>query len=91
MFHECKLQCIQNGETRIVTNTCRYTSITPVLKKLCWLPVEYHSLFKTTILVNKFLYSGFPKHFDPYVLSYSSSYSTRCSTKFHPCTLNSAK
>ena len=35
-----KLQCIQNSTPRIVSNTSRYTSITPVLKKLhlasCW-------------------------------------------------------
>ena len=30
----CKLQCIQNSAARIVSNTSRYTSITPVLKNL---------------------------------------------------------
>ena len=33
-FNLCKLQCIQNSAARIVSNTSRYTSITPVLKKL---------------------------------------------------------
>ena len=75
-FH--KLQCIQNSSARIVSNTSRYASMTPVLKKLHWLPVEHHSVFKTVTLVYKFLYTGFLKYFALYISSYSSSYSTRC-------------
>ena len=33
-FNLRKLQCIKNSAARIVSNTSRYTSITPVLKKL---------------------------------------------------------
>ena len=43
----CKLYCIQNSAARIVSNISRYTSITPVLKKLHWLPVEQRTVFKT--------------------------------------------
>ena len=39
-----KLQCIQNSASRIVSNTGKYASITPVLKKLHLLPVEHHSV-----------------------------------------------
>ena len=74
-----KLQCIQNSAVRIVSNTSRYTSITPELKKLHWLPVEQRMVFKTATLVYKFLHSGFPRYFAPYLSSYSSSYSTRYS------------
>ena len=56
---------------------CRYTSITPVLKKLHWLPVEQRTVFKTATLVYKYLHTGFPRYFAPYLSSYSSSYSTR--------------
>ena len=45
-----KLQYIQNSAARNVSNTSRYTSITPVLKKLHWLPVEHHPVFKTATL-----------------------------------------
>ena len=55
-----KLQCIQNSAARIVSNTSRYTSITPVLKKLRWLPVEQRTAFKTATLVYKYLHTGFP-------------------------------
>ena len=76
-FNLHKLQCIQNSAARIVSNTCRYTSITPVLKKLHWLPVEQRIVFKTVTLVYKYLHTGFPRYFSPHLSSYSSSYSTR--------------
>ena len=76
-FNLRKLQCIQNSAGRIVSNTSRYTSITPVLKELHWLPVEQRTVFKTATLVYKFLHTGFPRYFAPYLSFYSSSYSTR--------------
>ena len=48
-----------------------------MLKELHWLPVEQHMVFKTATLVYKFLHTGFPKYFAPYLSSYSSSYNTR--------------
>ena len=69
-FNLRKLQCIQNSAARIVSNTSRYTSITPVLKRLHWLPVERHTVFKTATLVS------FPWYFALYHSSYSSTYST---------------
>ena len=50
-FNMRKLLCIQNSAACIVTNTSRFCSITPTLKKLHWLPVEYRSIFKTATLV----------------------------------------
>ena len=77
-FNLHKLQCLQISAARIISNTSRYASITPVFKKLHLLPVEHRSVFKTaTLLVYKFLHTGFPRYFDPYISSYSSSYSTR--------------
>ena len=72
-FNLHKLQCIQNSAARIVSNTSRYTSITHVLKKLHWLPVEQRTEFKTATTVYKFLHTGFPRYFAPYLSSYSSS------------------
>ena len=76
-FNLRKLQCIQNSAARIVTNTHRFSSITPALKKLHWLPVEYRSVFKTATLVYKFLHTGSPQYFDPHLQSYSCAYNTR--------------
>ena len=36
-----RLQSIQNSAARIVTNSCKYTRITPVLRKLHWLPIQF--------------------------------------------------
>ena len=46
-------------------------------KKLQWLAVEHCSVFETATLLCKFLHTGFPKYFAPYLSSYSSSYITR--------------
>ena len=51
----------------------------PVFKKFHCHPVEQRTVFKTATLVYKFLHTGFPQYFAPYLCSHSSSYSTRCS------------
>ena len=77
-----------------------FTLIKVELKKLHWLGVEQRTMFKTAILVYKFLHTGFPRYFAPYLSSYSSSYSTRCSQigsnflvipKFYPSVHKSVK
>ena len=80
-FNLHKLQSIQNTLARIVTNHRRYAHVTPILKQLHWLPVKYRCMFKTATLVYKFLHSGSPSYFQPYLSPSSSSYSTRRS---HP-------
>ena len=84
----------------LVENTSKNISLTPVLKKLYWVPVEKRMVFKTAILVYKFLYTGFTRYFAPYLSSYNSSYSTRHSQsggnfffipKFYPSVHKSAK
>ena len=96
----CKLQYIQNSGVRILSYTSRYTSITPVFKKLHWLPVKQRILFKTDTHIYKFLPTGFPRYFAPYLSSYSSSNSTRNSQsgdnflvipKFYPSVHKSVK
>ena len=60
-FNLHRLQSIQNSAARIVTNSSKYTRITPVLRKLHWLPVQFRSEFKLATLVYKFIHTGFPK------------------------------
>ena len=99
-FNLHKLQCIQNCVARIVSNTKRYSRITPVLKALHWLPIEQRSKFKTMTLVYKFLHTGVPKYFEPYISPQQSIYNTRRSQsqgsflivpKFHYSRHKSAK
>ena len=45
-----KLQRVQNLAARVVTRSSKYSSITPTLKKLHWLPVKYRIIFKVVLL-----------------------------------------
>ena len=76
-FNQHKLQSIQNTLARIVTNHRKYTHVTPILQKLHWLPVKYRCIFKTATLVYKFLHSGSPSYFEPFMSFSSCPYSTR--------------
>ena len=62
-----RLQCVQNSLARIVANTTKYSYITPVRKSLHWLPVLHRSVFKTALMVYKFLHSGHPKYFETFL------------------------
>ena len=79
-FNRHKLENIQNARAHIVTNLRQYVHITPILKQLHWLPVNFYCMFKTTTLLYKFLHSGSPSYFGPF-LSLSCSYSAKRS---HP-------
>ena len=72
-----KLQCVPNSLVRIVANTTKYLHITPVTKALHWLPIKYCSIFKTAMLVYKFLHSGNPKYSEPFLIPKHSAYNTR--------------
>ena len=68
-----RLQSIQNSAARIVTKLCKYTQITPVLRKLHWLPIQFRSEFKLTTLVYKFIHAGFPIYFAPHLSTYRNT------------------
>ena len=73
-----KLQCVQNCLARIVTNTTKYSHITPVFRKtLLWLPFEHCCIFKMALLVYKFLNHGQPKYFAPFLKPRRNVYNTR--------------
>ena len=72
-----KLQCVQNSLFRIVANTTKYSYISPVRKALHWLPIKYRSIFKTAVLVYKFLHWGNPKYFESFLIPRHSAYNTR--------------
>jgi hypothetical protein len=55
-----RLQRVQNTAARIVTCTPRSEHITPVLKRLHWLPVEKRIQFKTLMHVFKCLHGQAP-------------------------------
>ena len=69
-----KLQCVQNSLAKIVTNTTKHSHIIPVRKILHWLPIEHPSVFKTGLLMYKFLHCGYPKYFAPVLKPRQSVY-----------------
>ena len=76
-FNLHRLQSIQKNAARIVTNSSKFTQITPVLRKLHWPSIQFRSEFKLATLVYKFIHTGFPKYFAPYLSSYHTTYNTR--------------
>ena len=47
----------------MVTSSSKSSHITPVQKKLHCLPIKYCVMFKTALVVNKFLHTGTPGYF----------------------------
>ena len=76
-FNLHRLLSIQNSAARIVTNSSKYTRITAVLRKLHWLPIQFHSEFKLAILVYKFIHTGFPKYFALHLSTHHTTYNTK--------------
>ena len=76
-FNLHRLQSIQISAGRIITNLSKFTRISPVLRKLHWLPIQFCSEFKLATLMYKFIHTGFPKYFTPYLSSYHTAYNTR--------------
>ncbi|KAL9972361.1 hypothetical protein ACROYT_G018646 [Oculina patagonica] len=58
----CKLQRVQNTAARIVTLTRKYDSITPIMFKLHWLPVQFRIIFKLLLIVYKALNDKTPSY-----------------------------
>ena len=76
-FNLHRLQSIQNSAAGIVTNSSKYTRITPVLRTLYWLPIQFCLEFKMATLVYKFIHTDFPKYFTPHLSTYRTTYNTR--------------
>ena len=57
-----KLQLVQNNAARMVTRTKKYEHITPVLKRLHWLPIRSRIEYKIILLCFKALNNLAPKY-----------------------------
>ena len=88
-----RLQKIQNMAARIITKTPKFESITPILKNLHWIPVEYRIKFKILCYVYSSVnmsstgyFNELFKLYDPTRSLRSSSQQLltvqRCNTKF---------
>ena len=72
-----RLQYVQNALAQFVTGASKYTHITSNLRTLHWLPIKQCIIFKTLVLVYKYLTTGHPKYFAPYLPLYKSAINTR--------------
>ena len=68
-----RLQRVQNLAARVVTRASKYSSITPTLKKLHWLPVKYRIIFKVVLLTFKALHGMAPNYLKTLLQSYMPS------------------
>ena len=74
-----KLQCIQNSLARIVCRTTCLSHTTPLRKALHWLPIRHRCIFKTALLVYKYLHTNCPKYFSPFLKVRQCAYNTQLS------------
>ena len=72
-----KLQYVQNSAARIVTCKRKYEHITPVFKKLHWLPVSKRIIFKVLLLTFKCKNGIGPKYLSDLLVSHESGHSLR--------------
>ena len=83
-----RLQYVQNSLARFVTGASKFTHIKSSLKSLYWLPIRQRIIFKTLVLVYKYLTTCQSKDFAPYLSLYKSAVNTRrsnpkiCSFRF---------
>ena len=57
-----RLQSLQNAAARLVSEARRHDHITPVLVSLHWLPVRQRIIYKTAVLVWKYLHDAAPRY-----------------------------
>ena len=70
-------QYVQNSLTQFGTSASKFTHITSSLKSLHWLPIRQRIIFKTLVLVYKYLITGQPKYFAPNLSLYKSAMNTK--------------
>ena len=71
------IQSIQNFAARVITNTKRYSPITPILYTLHWLPVKMRMKYKILVIVFKCLHNMAPKYLQDLIITSHSTYALR--------------
>lgn len=81
--HIAKLQRIQNFAARLVTLTRSCEHITPVLKKLHWLPVVFRIKYKLSVLTYKCIHGLAPIYLQELIQEYKPSRNLRSSSQLN--------
>ena len=74
-----KLQRVQNALCRIIFRLDKMSHVTPFLKKLHWLPIQHHILFKYNLLVFKAINLSQPPYLSALIRSSSLTRGNRLS------------
>jgi hypothetical protein len=72
-----RLQRVLNNAARILTHTRKYDHITPVLKKLHWLPISLRIIFKILLITYKSLHGDAPTYLSDLLVPYIPSRALR--------------
>ena len=72
-----KLQMVQHAAARVITRTRTFHSITPVLKKMHWLPVHKRNIFKLLVLTYRSIRSTAPQYLSSLLRSHQPSRTLR--------------
>jgi hypothetical protein len=76
-----KLQLVQNTAARLITKTSRRSHITPILKELHWLPVEFRIRYKVLTLAFKAIQKNAPRYINDCVALRRTSRNLRSSNR----------
>ena len=74
-----RLQSIQNTLCRIIFCRNRFSSVSPLLKELHWLPVKHRISYKICLLTYKAMKTGLPAYLSCFINPYTSVKNTRLS------------
>ena len=74
-----KLQCVQNSAARILIGANKRQHITPVLRDLHWLPVDYRVRYKLLLLTHKALNGTAPQYLRDLLSAHTTGRSLRSS------------
>lgn len=77
-----RLQLVQNAAARLLTGTRKWSSISPVLASLHWLPVEYRVQFKVLLMVFKGLHGLVPVYISSLLQQHVATRPLRSSQSF---------
>ena len=76
-----KLQCLQNTAVRPIVIAKKNEHITPILKRLHWLPVKARIDYKSLLITYKALHNQAPGYIKELSVEYKPSPSLRSSTQ----------
>uniref|UniRef100_A0A672H6K2 Reverse transcriptase domain-containing protein n=1 Tax=Salarias fasciatus TaxID=181472 RepID=A0A672H6K2_SALFA len=80
-----KLQYIQNCAARILTRRRKYDHITPVLKSLHWLPIQYRIQYKLCLLTHRCIHGAAPAYLSELLTIHTTTPSLRSSSSSTYC------